>query len=98
MSDFKEERKDRERAQEQLEKLKKEKGGQYNAMLLDQREALLKSTEILTSERDQLKAELAQKEAIFQERLATMTAIMNKLKNEIERLRSERDQHLRQRR
>ncbi len=84
-----EERKDRERAQGALNELQKTKGGQH--LVLQEEVALQKDLRDLRKEYNQAKTKNARDEGKLKNEIDTSRIVMEKLKKEVERLNSERD-------
>ncbi len=85
-----EERKDRERARGALDELRKKKGGQ-NLVLQEEVAALQKDLHDLRKEYNQAKTKNARDEAKLKNELDTSRTVLERLKSQVERLSSERD-------
>ncbi len=85
-----EERKDRERARGALDELQKKKGGP-NLVLQGEVVALRKDLHDLRKEYNQAKTKNARNEAKLKNEIDTSRIVMEKLKKEVEKLCSERD-------
>ncbi len=85
-----EERKDRERARGALDELQKKKGGQH-LVLQGEVAALQKDLCDLRREYNQAKTKNARDEGKLKNEIDTSRIVMEKLKKEVEKLSSERD-------